>query len=84
MSHGFDLDNPLICEGIIGDGCGGGRIFMVKDGVIKAYDPLSKDFFELLEGIQSPISISKSHCIVSVVCQNETIEFDLSSMKRII
>ncbi|EQB39957.1 hypothetical protein M947_05070 [Sulfurimonas hongkongensis] len=83
MSHGFDLNSPLICEGIIGDGCGGGRLFMVQDEVLKAYDPLTKEYFELLKGINNALSIYKSACIVSVVCESETIEFDLSKMKRV-
>lgn len=80
MTHGFDIDEALICEGIIGDGCGGGRLFMVQDEVLKAYDPLTKEYFELLSGVKNPLSISKSACILSVVCQEETIEFDLSKM----
>ena len=83
MSHGFDLNDPLICEGIIGDGCGGGRLFMVKENTLKAYDPITKEFFHLLENIQKPLSISKKACIISVVCEDETIEFDLSAMRKV-
>lgn len=83
MIHGFDVDEALICEGIIGDGCGGGRFFMVQDEILKAYDPDTKEYFELLEGIKDAISISKSACIVSVTCEKESIEFDLSKMKRV-
>ena len=83
MSHGFDLNDPLICEGIIGDGCGGGRLFMVKENTLKAYDPITKNSRVLLEDIKNPLRISKKACIVSVVCENETIEFDLSAMKKV-
>ncbi|MFT5835268.1 MAG: hypothetical protein ACI9RG_000153 [Sulfurimonas sp.] len=83
MNHGFDLNSPLICEGIIGDGCGGGRLFMVKENTLKAYDPTTKEFFELLQNIQNTLSISKKACIVSIVCEDETIEFDLSAMKKV-
>nr|WP_321266387.1 thiamine biosynthesis protein ThiF [uncultured Sulfurimonas sp.] len=83
MIHGFDLSNPLICEGIVGDGCGGGRLFMVEDTTLKAYDPITKEYFELLKDIQNPLCISKKACIVSVVCKDEVIEFDLSKMKKI-
>ena len=83
MNHGFDLNSPLICEGIIGDGCGGGRFFMVKDGILKAYDPKTKEYFELLKDIKNAISIAKSACIVSVICEDETIKFDLSKMQTI-
>ncbi|WP_324172542.1 thiamine biosynthesis protein ThiF [Sulfurimonas sp.] len=81
MSHGFDLNNPLICEGMIGDGCGGGRLFMVEENTLKAYDPVTKEYFVLLEKIEKPHSISKKACIVSVVCEDELIEFDLSLIK---
>ena len=83
MTHGFDLNDPLICEGIVGDGCGGGRLFMVENGVFKAYDPTTKEYYELLEDIEKPLSISKSKCIVTIVCEDETIEFDLSAMKKV-
>ena len=83
MTHGFDLNNPLICEGIIGDGCGGGRLFMVQDEKLKAYDPTTKEYYELLEGVERASTISKSKCIVTIVCEDETIEFDLSAMKKV-
>ena len=83
MTHGFDLNDPLICEGVIGDGCGGGRLFMVEQNTLKAYDPMTKNSKVLLEDIEKPISISKSKCIVTVVCESETIEFDLSEMRKV-
>ena len=43
MIHGFDLNSPLVCEGIIGDGCGGGRIFYIKDNILNVYDPQTKE-----------------------------------------
>lgn len=83
MTHGFDLNNPLICEGIIGDGCGGGRLFMVEQNILKAYDPITKEYFELLKDVRKPIGISKKVCIVTIVCEDEIVEFDLSKMKKI-
>jgi len=83
MIHGFDLDSPLICEGIIGDGCGGGRFFMVENETLKAYDPITKEKFILLKNILNAVSISKSECIVSVKCLSDEIEFDLSSMSKV-
>ena len=83
MNHGFDLNDPLICEGIIGDGCGGGRLFMVKDDTFKVYDPITKEFFELLQNIPNALSISKKACIVSIICKYETINFDLSAIKKV-
>ena len=81
MIYGFDLDSPLICEGIVGDGCGGGRIFSIEENMLKAYDPQSKSSRILLEDIIKAKSISKKGCIITIVCESETIEFDLSSVK---
>ena len=84
MTHGFDLENPLICEGVIGDGCGGGRLFMVEDKILKAYDPITKEQFILLENIEDAVKISKSKCIILVECKALHVEFDLASMKTVI
>ncbi len=81
MTHGF---NPsLTCEGIIGDGCGGGRLFAIDDEKLKAYDPQSEETIVLLEGIQNATSISKKACVVTVTCKDEIIEFDLSKMRKL-
>lgn len=78
----YDLDSPLVCEGIIGDGCGGGRIFVIEDAALKAYDHQSEESIVLLENIESPKKITKKACIISVECENWTIEFDLSAMSE--
>jgi len=83
MSHGFDLNSPLVCEGIIGDGCGGGRLFIVEDKTLKAYDPQTKEIFTLLEPIIDAKKISKNVCIITVECEKKNIRFDLSAMKEI-
>jgi len=83
MTHGFDVDSSLICEGIVGDGCGGGRLFMIKEDKLIAYDPQTKEEIVLLGDIEMAKSISKQGCIVSVVCQEQNIEFDLSALKKV-
>ena len=80
--NSFDLKSPLICEGIIGDGCGGGRLFIVEDETLKAYDPQTKEMIVLLENIHMPKEISKKACIITIECEDKTIEFDLSKMKE--
>lgn len=82
MIHGFNVDDKLICEGIIGDGCGGGRFFMIEDGILKAYDPQSKEVIILLEDIKLPKSISKKACTLFIECENESFEFDLPTMTK--
>lgn len=81
MIDGFDLNDPLVCEGIVGDGCGGGRIFFIEDETLYAHDPLSKDNRELLKNIKKAQKISKSGCIITIECQEQKIEFDLSKVK---
>ncbi len=81
MNHGFNLDSPLVCEGIVGDGCGGGRIFHIENSCLKVYDPQTQEIKVLLENLSSPEKISKKVCIITIKCENETIEFDLSAMK---
>jgi len=78
---GFNLDSPLVCEGIIGDGCGGGRIFYIEDSTLKAYDPISEESIILLQDIVDALSIKKNACVISIECTNKNIAFDLSLMR---
>lgn len=82
MTHGFDLNDALVCEGIVGDGCGGGRIFHIDEGVLFAYDPVSCEEIRLVENLEHPISLSKKSCTITIECKEHTIEFDLSSMRQ--
>ena len=77
----FDLNSPLVCEGIIGDGCGGGRIFFVEDEKLQVYDPTTKESMVLLESLKDVKSISKSGCTISIKQHYKTIEFNLSTFK---
>lgn len=83
MIHGFDGDSPLVCEGIVGDGCGGGRFFFVEDETLLAYDPQTRCKIFLLNGIKNAKAVSKKACILSIECEDEVIKFDLSALKRI-
>ena len=74
--------SKISCMGIIGDGCGGGREFIVEDEKLFAYDELTNESITLLEDVKNAISISKKACIISVTCRDEVIEFDLSSLSR--
>lgn len=75
---GFDLNSPLICEGIIGDGCGGGRLFYIEDEILKTYDPQTKTSMTLLSSVKDAKSIQKKQCIIYITSPSKTIEFDLS------
>lgn len=78
-----DGSKKISCIGIVGDGCGGGREFIIENEVLYAHDPQTNENITLLEGIKDALSISKKSCIVTIVCRDETIEFDLSSMKKV-
>ena len=80
MTHGFDLNSDLVCEGIVGDGCGGGRIFYIKDETLFAYDPCAKESISILKSIKNAQRLTKKGCIVTVECLEKTIKFDLSSL----
>ena len=80
MMDGFNLDSPLVCEGIIGDGCGGGRIFFVEGETLFAYDPMTQERRVLKKNLHNIIEISKKRCIISLVSQEESVAFDLSKL----
>jgi len=83
MTHGFDGDSPLVCEGIIGDGCGGGRFFLIEDETLLAYDPLTKSKIFLADGIKNAKLLTKKACLLKIECENEVIEFDLSALQKV-
>jgi thiol-disulfide isomerase/thioredoxin len=80
------LQHPegVIC-GRIGDGCGGGRLFIADtyNNKVKAYDPQGKTMMTLLEGLHEPCGIAKKRCdlFIADTNANAVIRFDLSSMK---
>lgn len=74
--------NPLACEGIIGDGCGGGRWFFVENETLFAYDPITKENLTLTADIKKAKKISKKNCIITIECEDEKMEFDLSKMQK--
>ena len=81
MIPGLNISGELICEGIVGDGCGGGRLFAVADKTLFAYDPLTQEKIVLLREIEAAQKVSKKGCIVTIECQNKTINFDLSELR---
>lgn len=84
MTHGFDVNSPLVCEGIIGDGCGGGRFFLVEDERLMVYDPQTQHKALLLDGIKNAKSLIKKTCILTIVCEQQVIKFDLSVLKTVL
>lgn len=81
INHGFDLESPIVCKGIIGDGCGGGRIFFVENRMLCVYDPMTQKRRTLLKDLADISKISKKACIISLEHAGGVIEFDLSFVK---
>ena len=70
----------LSCYGIPGDGCGGGREFVVENGKLYALDPVTGEKITLLEGIKDAQAISKKGCEITIVCKTRDLIFDLSTL----
>ena len=71
------------CEGIVGDGCGGGRIFFTDKESLKVFDPMTKEVIELLNGLDDPKELSKKGCHLFFTCKDEKMTFDLSKMSLV-
>lgn len=82
MIAGFK-NNPLACEGVVGDGCGGGRWFFVQDEKLFAFDPMSNEKLLLLGGVVGAVSISKSACCISITLDDGELIFDISKMTAV-
>jgi hypothetical protein len=84
MIHGFDINSPLCCEGVIGDGCGGGRLFYIEDETLKSYDETTQESLLLLENIKDAEKITKDGCLIFIESSTQKrILFDLSLLKII-
>ena len=74
----------LVC-GVIGDGCGGGRLFIADTGNNRAiaYDPQRGRIITLLENLHKPCGIGKKGCelFISDTEMHQILHFNLSSMK---
>jgi thiol-disulfide isomerase/thioredoxin len=80
------LQHPQgIACGRIGDGCGGGRLFVsdTYNGKIKAYDPLNGRMMTVSEGMREPTGICKDGCslYIAETAAHRIVRFDLSEMR---
>lgn len=81
------LQHPQgVCAGIVGDGCGGGRLFIADtfNNKVKAYFPDDHSIRTLIEGLDEPSGISKRGCALYIANSNahEIVVFDLSKMEK--
>ena len=80
------LQHPQdLCAGVIGDGCGGGRLFIADtfNNKVKAYFPDDNSMITLLAGLNEPSGIGKNGCELYIANTNahEVVVFDLSKME---
>ncbi len=80
------LQHPQgLCPGIVGDGCGGGRLFIADtyNNKVKAYFPDDNSMMTLLEGLNEPGGIAKKGCELFIADTNahRIVVFDLSKME---
>ena len=83
MIPGFSGDDALVCEGIVGDGCGGGRLFYIDENQLKAYDSTTQESLLLLKDVRDAKKLSKDGCLLYIDLQETRIVFDLSLLKVI-
>jgi len=80
----LECENEIIdvCLGKYGDGCGGGRIFILFASCLKVYDLESQNFMELRTDFKNAKSIHKKACDLFISVKGEDIIFNLSTMEQ--
>jgi len=68
--------------GKVGDGCGGGRIFLLTKTNIKAFNPENQEFMSLFENLNEAESIYKKGCDLFVQEKDAKYIYNLSMMKK--
>lgn len=68
------------CYGVIGDGCGGGRLFYIKREQLFAFDTYAKSELLLKSGIKGAKKISKSGCLLFIETDKGVLEVDLQAL----
>lgn len=71
----------ISCMGIIGDGCGGGREFFIENETLYSYDPYTKQTMTIFAPVYKAKTISKHRCVISIECEGEVVQIDLSDIK---
>jgi len=68
--------------GQCGDGCGGGRVFILFNSYIKVYNPQNKEFVLLVQNLKQASSISKKGCELFIKEEDGNYIFNLSKMQK--
>ena len=80
MTHS---SKKLTCRGIVGDGCGGDREFVIENGTLFAIDPVTLTKMVLLENIKDAESLSKRGCNIYIQTKTKKITFNLQTLSII-
>jgi len=70
------------CVGMYGDGCGGGRVFVLYETYVKAYDFENDEQILLIDSLVQAKTISKEGCLLRIDTENESVDFNLSTMTK--
>lgn len=78
----LDADPIDFDLGQYGDGCGGGRVFILFKNYIKVYNPEAKTFVMLLQDLKKASSIFKKGCELFIKEEDGDYVFNLSKMSK--
>ncbi len=78
----LDENAKDFCVGEYGDGCGGGRVFILYDSYVKVYDLDNSEPMLLLQDLTQAKNISKHGCNLHIETATKNIRFNLSTMKE--
>lgn len=78
----LDTQAKDFCVGKYGNGCGGGRVFVLYEEGVKVYHVQSGEVIVLIEGLKHTKSILKDGCLLNISTQDEVIVFNLSTMTK--
>ncbi len=67
--------------GIIGDGCGGGRLFILELYAVKVFDFETKEIMEIYTQAEKMYSFSKKGCDLFITTDERILKFNLSMMR---
>ena len=78
----IDLGAKDFCIGKYGDGCGGGRVFVLYEDCVKAYHIQGDEVMLLVESLRDTKSIRKDGCVLKIGTEDDEISFNLSTMTK--
>lgn len=68
------------CHGVIGDGCGGDRIFYIKNEQLFAFENYTQREILLQKGFKGAKKITKEGCLLFIECHGGVVKVDLQAL----